>query len=154
MALRITPAAAEDKAQLRSLLADCLSELACYGEVDLAYPYLDAYWDPRERRWPYLLRQGEAICGFALVNAWSPSGKGTDFAMAEFYITPAARRNGSGLDAALKVFRMHPGTWELGIMSRNEPAQRFWPKAIAEAGARTVERIEVADETIYRFSIG
>ncbi|WP_084527629.1 GNAT family N-acetyltransferase [Kaistia soli] len=139
---------------MRRLLENCLSELSQWGEVDIAYPFFDAYWDPQERRWPYLLQQDRDICGFALINAWSPSGKGTDLAMAEFYIAPHARRSGIGRDAAAKIFLMHSGQWELGIISRNEPAQRFWPKMIAEVGARDVERIDADGETIYRFKTG
>ncbi len=151
MTFEIIEASTADRPLMRGLLDQCLSELAQWGEVDFAYPYFDAYWDPLERRWPYLLQRGGEVCGFALVNAVSPSGRGTDFAMAEFYIAPLARRRGMGREAASHVFLMHAGLWELGILARNEPAQRFWPGAIALAGAHHVERIDADGETIYRF---
>ncbi len=151
MTLQIIQARAEDRHILRGLLADCLAELAAYGAVDLAYPYFEAYWDPLERRWPYLLLQGGDVAGFALVNSWSPSGRGTDFAIAEFYIAPEARQSGIGCEAAARIFLMQPGLWELAITSRNKPALQFWPKAIAKADGRAVERIEADGETIYRF---
>ena len=154
MALRIRPAPAAYKPLLRALLTDCLLELAAYGEVDLAYPYLDAYWDQGERRWPYLCWHGNVVAGFALVNSHSPSGLGTDFAMAEFYIAPAERRSGAGLLGASEIIRMHPGSWELSVMTHNAPAQRFWLKVMAASGASGLERIEHGAETIYRFNIG
>lgn len=153
MRLAIARAEAGQKPVLRRLLADYLRELSAYGEVDPAYPYLDAYWDPRERRWPYLLWRGDAVAGFALVNNHAPSGLVTDFAMAEFYVAPEARGSGSGREAAVAIFRLHPGVWELGIMAPNVLAQRFWPKAIAASGAEALQRIEGAMETIYRFKI-
>jgi predicted acetyltransferase len=149
--IELVPARIEDKPLLRSLLADYLRELARFGAVNADYPFFNSYWDPQEKRWPYLLRREGSVAGFALINQHAPSGKACDFAIAEFCITPAARLLGVGSEAASALFRRHAGIWELGIMVRNQPAQRFWPKAIATSGARDVERIERADETIYRF---
>ncbi len=154
MTLGIVQAGVGDRALLRGLLADCLAELATFGPVDLAYPYFELYWDPAERRWPYLLMQGNDIAGFALVNTVSPSREGTDFAMAEFYVAPEARRCGFGRAAAARILRMHEGLWELAIMSGNEPARRFWPQAIAMAAVGAPERIEADGEMIYRFRTG
>ncbi len=154
MTVEIVQAVAADRAILRDLLADCLAELAGFGPVDLAYPYFELYFDPAERRWPYLLLQEGEVAGFALVNTVSPSGEGTDFAMAEFYVAPKARRSGFGRAAAARIFRMHAGLWELAILPGNAPAQRFWPEAIAEAGGRAIERIAADGETIHRFRTG
>ncbi|HBP28001.1 MAG: GNAT family N-acetyltransferase [Advenella sp.] len=154
MHLLIDLASSEEKSQLRTLLADCLSELSRYGTVDYAYPYFDTYWDHKERRWPYLIRQRNQIVGFSLVNTWSPSGNGTDFAIAEFYIVPDARGCGIGHNAAKNIFLMHTGIWELSVMSLNAPAQRFWPKAIAAAQVSTLERMQGDGEMIYRFTTG
>lgn len=153
MTLQLDLAPVDEKPQLRSLLTDCLAELSQYGEVDVDYPYLDLYWTPSERRWPYLIRLCREAVGFVLVNTCSPSGKDADFAMAEFYIVPDARRSGIGRDAAKSVLLTHAGTWELSIMSANAPAQRFWPKVIAAAQASAVERMEGDGEMIYRFRI-
>lgn len=153
MDLQLALAASAEKPVLRQLLGDCLVELGRYGEVDLAYPYFDAYWEAGEHRWPYLIRLGGRTVGFAFVNTWSPSGRGTDFAMAEFYVVPAARRSGVGRAAATDIIRRHAGQWELGIMAMNAPARRFWPAAIAAAGASALERVNIAGDTIYRFRI-
>ncbi|MBC2887118.1 GNAT family N-acetyltransferase [Ochrobactrum sp. CM-21-5] len=152
--LRVELAPVEEKSLLYSLLNSCLSELSLYGDVDATYPYFDAYWDVDERRWPYLIRQGSEIVGFAFVNTWSPSGKGTDFAIAEFYVTPNARQSGIGREAANSIFQRHAGIWELSIMPLNQPAKRFWPSAIEASQAKMVEHMEVDGETIYRFTIG
>lgn len=154
MEIHVELAKIEEKPLLRGLLYSCLSELSLYGEVDAAYPYFDSYWDVDERRWPYVVRKGRETLGLALVNNWSPSGKGTDFAFAEFYIKPEARGSGVGREAAKTVIKRHAGVWELSIMSSNQPAKRFWPKVLDNLQASMVEKIEARGETIYRFAIG
>ncbi|SOB90682.1 predicted acetyltransferase [Alloalcanivorax xenomutans] len=153
MDLCVKLAPTEDKQNLRDLLTRYLLELSRYGDVDTAYPYFGSYWDNNEPRWPYLARHGSENVGFALVNTWSPSSKGTDFAMAEFYIAPHARKSGVGCEVAKRVLTQHPGIWELSITSLNDPAKRFWPKAIKASQATGIEQIETEDEIIYRFAI-
>jgi predicted acetyltransferase len=76
-------------------MQDYLAELSRYGEVNAAYPHFDAYWS-EDDRWPYLIEVDDQLAGFALVNKWSPSHQGTDFAVAEFYILPDFRNAGIG----------------------------------------------------------
>lgn len=154
MSIGIELASTAHKPLLRSLLSDCLAEFEKYGGSGADYPYFDAYWQEAENRWPYLLRRDGECIGFALVNTWSPSGRGTDFSIAEFYIVPRARGHGAGRDAATAVLRAHPGLWELSVMALNAPAQAFWPRAIDAAAGDAVERITSDSETIYRFTIG
>ncbi len=154
MSSNIKLALEEEKPQLRNLLGEYLSELSKYGEVDVAYPYFDTYWDEGEQRWPYLIQESHQRVGFALVNSWSPSGRGTDFSMAEFYIVPDARGHGIGRNAAKTILLAHSGVWELSVMLLNAPAQRFWPTTIEAAHAQELERIESDGEMIYRFRIG
>lgn len=154
MRLEVNLALAEKKPVLRHLLADYLSELSRYGEVEFAYRYFDTYWDKGESRWPYLFRENHQLVGFAFVNNWSPSGRGTDFSMAEFYIVSDARRRGVGRDAAKTVLLAYSGVWELSVMSLNASARRFWPNAIEAAQARQLQHVEHNGEAIYRFRIG
>lgn len=139
---------------MRRLLDDYLAELAQFGEVDLVYPWLDAYWQPGEKRWPYVIAEGDRqIIGFALVNVHAPSGEPVDYAMAEFYVAPEARRSGVGRAAAESVFHRHPGTWELSAMHSNAGARRFWIVAIAAAGASDLTVREHGDLALFRFRI-
>jgi predicted acetyltransferase len=117
----------EHKPHLRNLLSDYLLELSRYDEVDLNY--LDAYWEEIESRWPYLIERNDQCVGFTFVDKWSPSGRGTDFSMAEFYIVPDARPHGVGRDAAEAILHAHSGVWEL-------------------------EQLKSDGEMIYRFTIG
>lgn len=151
MDVRIGLAPAEDKPRMLRLADAYAAEMAAHGTGDPTR-YFDAYWQERGR-WPYFIRHGDPIAGFVWVNTWSPSGRGTDFAIAEFYVAPEARGAHVGCDAAVATFRTHPGQWELSVLPTNAAALAFWPKAIAAAGARRIERLEVGGWPVLRFRI-
>jgi predicted acetyltransferase len=153
MPARIRKAAIGDQPIVRGLLTDCLKELSAFGAVDPAYPHFDDYWTDAAR-WPYVIEADDETIGFIFVNRWSPSGRGTDHAVAEFYIAPLWRRRGYGIEAARQVLRRHPGQWELAVFNRNETARAFWPMAIARADATSCQRIDGPDATVMRFVIG
>lgn len=154
MRIELEPALAKHKSHLRKLLSDYLIEFEQYGGSGPDYPYFDAYWEQPDHRWPLLiLRDGHCV-GFAFVNTWSPSGRGTDFAIAEFYVVPEARGHGVGLEAAMRILNSRSGQWELSIMEQNAPAQRFWPRVLDAIGAGGVETIVSGEGSIYRFRMG
>lgn len=153
MGVTVRPARADERSRLRTLLDEYLAELSRYGDVDLSYPWFDAYWQTGEARWPYVIEGAGSIVGFALVNTHAPGGLVADCAMAEFYIVPSARRLGVGHEAAAATFTQHPGTWALSVMGGNAAAQGFWPAAIAAAGASDIERVTTSDGVAYRFVI-
>ncbi|MGB0921056.1 MAG: hypothetical protein ACPG06_07400 [Alphaproteobacteria bacterium] len=82
---------------------------------------------------------GKTLAGFALVNAWSPSGRDTDYVVAEFHVLRKFRRTGLGMTAAHKLFEALPGTWELGILDDNVGARAFWPKVVQSGPCRNAE---------------
>ncbi|MGB3811512.1 MAG: GNAT family N-acetyltransferase [Parvibaculum sp.] len=153
MTITLSAAQVQDKPLLRALLADYLTELATYDEVDFAYPYFDAYWKEEGQRWPWFIYDDGALMGFALVNRLSRSGQKVDYAMAEFYVLPQARGHGRGVAAALAVFAVHPGQWELTVFPHNTPAQKFWPKVMLAARVRSMEKFDHHRETVFRFRI-
>lgn len=150
--VRIDLAPAEDKLIMRRLVDAYATEMAAYGEGE-PLRYFEAYWRDASR-WPYLIQRDAAVVGFVWVNTWSPSGRGTDFAVAEFYVAPEARRSGVGRDAAAAVFQAHPGRWELAVLPSNAAALIFWLKAIAAVEGRDAERLDVAGQSVFRFRMG
>jgi predicted acetyltransferase len=148
----LRPASVADRPILRAFLDQYLEELSSFGDVDLAYPWFDAYWQPGEARWPYVIEDAHRdAVGFVLVNTHVPQGLSADFAIAEFFIAPAARGHGSGLQAAAATFRRHPGVWALAVLPRNAAALRFWPAAFAAAGATEIEQTAHPEEVWFRF---
>jgi predicted acetyltransferase len=149
----LRPASAADKAAMQAMLADHLREMRAFGAVEEPYTYFDVYWT-EATRWPYLIEVAGAPIGFVMVNQWSPSGRGADHVIGEFYIGPAHRRLGHGVEAARQAFLAHPGRWELLIFAANRPAQAFWPAAIMNAGGRSLERFDNQGNVVLRFVIG
>ena len=121
----------EEKTIIHSLLQPYLDELCRFtGEIAeykdehgiFQYPYLDAYWQEKER-FPYLLVADERIAGFALVR------KDNDhWEIAEFFIKPEFRRRGLGEAATLVILKKHPGLWQISYNKHNKPGQHLWIK--------------------------
>jgi predicted acetyltransferase len=150
MSISVTLVPADEKLRLRDVLRDYLAELSRYGEVSDDYPFFDAYWQDDDR-WPYMIEADGQLIGFALVNTWSPSQQGTDFALAEFYILPDFRHAGVGRRAFAALLDKHRGVWELSVMPQNEAAKTFWQRTIAAANVEMVKCFIVEDEIVYRF---
>jgi predicted acetyltransferase len=94
------------------------------------YEYMDAYWrDPASI--PLLIRRGDKLAGFALVNADSHSGRSLDRNMGEFFVLRKYRRAGVASAAVREILTRYPGRWEAAMMQRNTAAQAFWPRAVA-----------------------
>lgn len=109
------------------------------------YRYLDNYWDPKERRFPYLLQVDDELAGLALVAERSAV---TSFG--EFLVLPKFRRRGVGLEAARLILRRHPGPWEVTQVQGNEAATAFWRRAIP---VPYHERTEADGHVVQTFTI-
>lgn len=144
-------AALSDKTIIKVQLTPYLRELRQYGEVDDDYPYLDRYWQAGESRWPYLIRAGEDVAGFALVNAHSVTTQPVDFAMAEFFVRREQRGKGIGLAAAEALFARHPGSWEVAVMAGNHPARNFWKRVLQRLQVGDLRSSEGEDMLVHRF---
>jgi predicted acetyltransferase len=122
-----------------------------------ALPLIEKYWTQPNHSF-YLFRADGKLAGFAAINDWSPSGRGADHNIAEFFVMRHYRRNGAGTQLARQLFLAHPGTWELAVMASNEPAQSFWPTVIAGTPHSGFEKIDGDGirwhGPIYRFEIG
>jgi predicted acetyltransferase len=120
-------------------------------------PLIEKYWTLPNHSF-HLLKADGKLAGFAAINDWSPSGRGVDYNIAEFFVMRHYRRNGAGTQFARRLFLAHPGLWELAIMASNKPAQAFWPTVIAGTPHSSFEKIEGDGirwhGPIYRFEIG
>jgi predicted acetyltransferase len=131
---------------LMQLYQHDLSEFAAgsteYGEVGsegrFAYHRLDSYWR-EEGRIPYVIRAGNRLVGFALVNQWSALGRLLDEAVAEFFILRKYRRTGIGSRAAKIMFESCRGRWEIPVAAYNQPALSFWRHTVSTTVEQSVE---------------
>jgi predicted acetyltransferase len=74
----------------------------------------------------YFLYKNATPIGFAIINISS-----TPHDVAEFYIIPSARRNGSGQIFAHHIFAKYPGSWQVRQISGADLAIKFWRKVIS-----------------------
>lgn len=118
-----------DKPVLRHLLELYQHDFSEFDGRDVdhhglyGYPYLDHYWVELDRR-PFLFDIGGQWAGFALVRLGRPID------MSEFFVLRRFRRAGVGREAALQIFRMLPGPWQLRQVTTNPDATRFWRRII------------------------
>jgi predicted acetyltransferase len=93
------------------------------------YPYLEKYFN-EPGRVALLIRNDQAIVGFAMLNQVSNCDNHIDFNMAEFFIARKYRRRGFGAAAAREIFTAYRGEWELSVARPNISAQKFWSQTL------------------------
>ena len=132
--VKIVEAPVSDKAKFEHLLDQYLSELKAHREFNVGatdsktYPYLDAYWNEKGRH-PYLFYFENQLVGFSFIRD-TQSTESDSSHVAEFYILPRQRLKGIGKEAAIRIFCLFPGNWELQIHRKNKAAIGFWEKCI------------------------
>jgi len=118
-----------------------LLELYCHDFSDLidlkigedgrfGYPPLVRYWRD-EGYLAFLIRAGGGLAGFVLVQRGSRiTGAAEVWDVAEFFVLRGWRRQGVGLSAALRIWEMLPGSWEVRVSVANSGARGFWLRAV------------------------
>ncbi len=96
---------------------------------------VDERWWQSDEHFPFFIRTGGKLCGFALVRRGSRVSAVTDVMdLAEFFVVRGARTKGVGTSAAHALFAAFPGGWEIRIRQTNVAAGIFWRK-VAERWA-------------------
>jgi predicted acetyltransferase len=97
------------------------------------YECLPLYWSEPDRRFPFLIRHGRLLAGFALVTRGSPASDDTDaFDVAEFFVVRRYRRCGVGRQAAFLLWRLFAARWFVRVSEDNHHGCQFWASVIAE----------------------
>lgn len=103
-----------------------------FDDQDCYPPFvdLDRYWRI-EGFHPLLIRVGERLAGFALINTHSRRGEKVDFNMAEFFIAREHRGRGVATEAARLIMAQYAGRWEIAAAEYNVATQMFWSRTLA-----------------------
>ncbi len=89
-------------------------------------------WWARDDHFPFFIRSNGKLSGFALARRGSRVSTASDIMdVAEFFVIRGARRGGVGAAAALALFSMFPGPWEIRIRRANAGALTFWSRVTA-----------------------
>lgn len=106
---------------------DDINEYGYFG-----YSRIDDYWN-EEGRYPFFIRVDGKLAGLVLVRSCSEYNHlSNPHNIAEFFVMKKYRRKGVGKVAAMKIFDMFPGGWEISQWANNLPAQNFWKQTINE----------------------
>ncbi len=132
-----TPADALLLSNLLELYSHDLS--AAFPDVEIGpdgrfgYKKLPLYWSEPESRFPFLIRSGARIAGFALVTRGSPaSDDPAVHDVAEFFVLRRHRRSDIGRRAAILLWNRFPGPWTVRVSGGNAAALPFWSRIIAD----------------------
>ena len=131
-----TPADATLLSNLLELYAHDLSgifpiELGTDGRF--WYEKLPLYWSEQHRRFPFLMRIGVRVAGFALVTRGSPAtGDPEVFDVAEFFVLRRYRRSGIGQQAAYLLWDRLAGRWIVPVSEGNHRGLAFWESVIRD----------------------
>jgi predicted acetyltransferase len=129
-------------ANLLELYAHDLSEafaLELGADGRFGYQRLALYWSEPERGFPFLIRCGIQIVGFALVTRGSPASDDADaFDVAEFFVVRRHRRCGVGRRAAFLLWNRFAARWIVRVSEGNRTGCHFWASAIAEYTSGTL----------------
>ena len=133
-------ATVDDRPTVGNLLQLYLHDMSAFVPTSIspdgrfAYPYLDRYWSEEgeaEGRVPFIFTVNGELAGFALRNSHSRLGQPPPVSsIAEFFVLRTWRGQGIGRAATFALFEQFPGRWEVAQLRANEPAHRFWRRAI------------------------
>lgn len=136
--VELIEAGPEYQRSLENLLELYIHDFSEFVSVDVredgrfGYPDLPLYWrEPRRR--PFLARIEGKLAGFALVTQGRGMSEDSEvWDMVDFFILRRYRHRGVGAELAEKIWRLHPGKWQIRVRWNNLPALKFWESAIAK----------------------
>jgi len=132
-------AASAEARLLANLLALYMHDMSEIFPVEVgadgrfAYDKLPLYWSEPERRFPFLIRAGGKLAGFALATR-GLSGEGATelLDVAEFFVLRSYRRSGVGREAAFLLWNRLPGRWVVRVSEGNRAGIPFWRSTVQE----------------------
>lgn len=143
----LEPARQSDAAVLSNLLELYSHDLSCVFALEpgadgrFGYEKLPLYWSEAENRFPFFIRVGSRLAGFALVTRGSPaSDDPNDFDIAEFFVLRRHRHSGVGRRAAFLLWNRFVARWIVRVSEGNQEGLRFWANVITDyTGGAAVE---------------
>lgn len=136
MNIRIDPILIEQKSVLVQMLELYQYDFSEFSNDDIneygyfGYGHIDDYWNEKGRH-PFFIRVDGKLAGLVLVRSCCEHNNlQNPHNIAEFFVMKKYRKKGVGREAAIKIFDMFPGGWEISCWTNNLPAQSFWGKVV------------------------
>ncbi len=122
----------EDKDKLNKLMQLYLHDISKDFKMDFisetcnyAYENLSDYYTKNDHK-GYFIIHNENIAGFILYKYENLH------IVQEFFVPNNYKRAGIGKNAAIKLFDMYKGNWEVKCVPNSVQAEKFWNKVIKE----------------------
>lgn len=93
-----------------------------------SFDFKEYFQDPKRKA--FIIKVDQEIAGFALLNQEGIFPE-TTWNMGEFFIIAKFQSKGIGSKVAKKVWKLHPGKWEVSVIPENKYAAAFWRRAIS-----------------------
>ncbi len=145
--VEVVPARVQQKQVMENLFQYYLHDFSQYVDLELddqgrfEDSHLPDYWQ-EENRYPFFITAKGNIAGFILVTRESKGDGRRAYDISEFFVLRGYRRQGVGKQAACKIWGRFPGSWQVRVMRRNQPAVAFWGAVIrGYAGDRASRQI-------------
>ncbi len=146
--VRLEAATLQDAELLSNLLELYIHDLSeAFPDIELGadgrfgYRRLPLYWSDPSNRFPFLVKYGQRVVGFALIMRGSLLIDPDAFDVAEFFILRRWRRTGLGRRAAHLLWDRLPGRWIVRAALRNAGAVPFWARTISEYIGRDADEL-------------
>ena len=106
---------------------------------------LDPWWSNPHSLFPYVILVDGLPVGFNLIAARSrlPDGIDADFVVHEFFVLRGYRGRSAAVEAALRGFQRHRGSWEVVTYPNHPRAIAFWRKVIGRHTAMRFSESEL-----------
>jgi predicted acetyltransferase len=140
----LEPVAREQAPVLRNLFDFYAHDFSEHVPLDLTADgrfdvQLSEKWWTAADHFPFFIRHGGKLAGFALVRRGSRVSAAADVMdIAEFFVVRGARGRRVGTHVAHSLFTTFPGRWEIRVRKSNVAALKFWSTAIAGWCGRSV----------------
>jgi predicted acetyltransferase len=135
----LDPAPPDAAPLLSNLLALYMHDMSEIFPVEVgadgrfAYDKLALYWGEPERRFPFLIRSGGKLAGFALATRGLSGDDAHELLdVAEFFVLRGYRRSGVGREAALLLWGRLPGRWSVRVSEGNRAGVPFWRSTVQD----------------------
>ena len=135
----LDPATPADAPELSDLLELYQFELRkIFGLVRgpdgrFGYARLPRYWSEPETHFPFLIRVGDRVAGFAFATRGSPASDDPDVLdVAELFVRTTERRAGVARRAAGLLWDRLPGRWTVRVAEANKAGLGFWDAVVRD----------------------
>ena len=158
MNIRIEPILMEQKSVFVQMLELYQYDFSEFSNDDIneygyfGYEHIDDYWN-EDGRHPFFIRADGKLAGLVLVRSCCEHNNlPNPHNIAEFFVMKKYRKEGVGRAAAIRIFDMFPGGWEISCWTNNLPAQHFWGKVVAEYTGGNYRIFHAADKNEMGFT--